>query len=228
MKMKSAHWGTPGRSSVWLSVILFIALVWGASTAQASLILGLSAEFSGATPPEGTPPWLNATFEDSVVPDEVTLTLSTPNLTDAESVKEWAFNLDPLLDPTNLVFSEASRTGSFEPASPDITTGTNFWQADGDGYFDIKITFSNQDGPPMRFGDGDGVVYTITGISGLTADSFDFISEPDGGGGEYKTVAHVLGIGPTDDQSGWVATPEPATLGVLLIGSLALLRKRKA
>ena len=222
-----SHWGTTRRSSVWLCLMLFTALVWGASTAQASVIsFDLSIEFSGATPPEGTPPWLNATFEDSGV-DQVTLTLSTPNLTDAESVKEWAFNLNPIYDPTDLVFSEPSRTGTFEPASPDITTGTNFWKADGDGYFDIKIQFSHVDGLSKRFGVGDGVAYTISGIVGLTAESFDFISEPGGGHGGYETAAHVLSIGPTDDDSGWVtATPEPATLGLLLVAGIVLLRRR--
>jgi len=219
-----AHWGTTRRSSVWLCVMLFIALVWGASTAQASVIFDLSIEYSDATPPEGTPPWLNATFEDSVVDDEVTLTLTTTNLTDDESVKEWAFNLDPLLDPTSLGFSAPIKTGSFD--APEITTGTNFWLADGDGYFDIKIKFSTADSAAERFGVGDGAVFTISGIVGLTADSFDFISEPDGGQGEYETVAHVQNIGPTDDDSGWVATPEPATLGLLLLGGLVLVRRR--
>ena len=207
-------------------ILLFgLAVGLPAENSQASLTLDLSIEYTGGTPPEGTPPWLNATFEDSGL-DEVTLTLSTPNLTDAESVKAWAFNLDPLLDPTNLVFSEASRTGSFEPAIFDITTGTNFWKAGGDGYFDIEIKFSNQDGAAKRFGVGDGVVYTISGIVGLTADSFDFVSEPNGGAGEYKTAAHVQSIGPTDDDSGWVATPEPATLGLMLMASLTLLGRR--
>ena len=203
--------------------------MWGASTAQASLILDLSIEYSGATPPEGTPPWLNATFNGSG--GEVTLTLSTTNLTDNENVKEWAFNLAPNYDPTNLLFTEVSalREGSF--STPDITTGTNFWRADGDGYFDILIEFSNKDGLSNRFGVGDRIVYTITGtgMPTLAAESFDFISETGGGSGEYETAAHVGGIGPTDDDSGWVATPEPATLAVLALGLLlSLLRKRKA
>lgn len=226
-----AQCGRSKRNSVWLGLVLFLLLVWGASVGQASLIsLDLGIEFSGATPPEGAAPWLNATFEDTGV-DEVTLTLSTLNLTDTESVWLWMFNLDPSYDPRDLGFSLSGSTGAFSIPTVytgDTIDGKNSYRADGDGYFDIKIEFDHTDGPPKRFGDGDGAVFTINGIVGLTAESFDFVSESNGGAGEYKTAAHVLSIGPTDDGSGWVSTPEPATLGLLLIGSLALLRRRRA
>lgn len=220
-----AYWGTSRRRGVWLGLVLFIVLVWGTPAARAATIsFDLSIEYSGGTEPEGAAPWLRASFVDSVVDDEVILTLSTPNLTDAECVKEWGFNLNTNYNSANLVFSAPSKTGSFD--NPTITTGTNHFLADGDGYFDIKILFSQADGSSARFGVGDGVVYTISGIVGLTAGWFDVISAPNGGAGEYKTVAHVRAIGAEDDDSGWVA-PEPATLGLLLIGSLVLLRKRR-
>ena len=202
--------------------MLFIALVWGASTAQASVIFDLNIEYSGATPPEGASPWLKATFEDSGV-DQVTLTLSTPNLTDKENVKVWMFNLDPDYEPTDLAFSAPSAGDFTAPTVFTRAIGIDGYKADGDGYFDIKIEFENSGGSASRFGVGDVVVYTITYTPGgnvLTADSFDFISEPDGGQGEYKTVAHVGSIGAGAD-SGWIATPEPATLGLLLLGGLA-------
>ena len=227
-----AHCGTSKRNSVWLGLVLFLLLVWGASVAQASLIsFDMGIEFSGAWPPEGAAPWLNATFEDSGV-DEVTLTLSTLNLTDTESVWLWMFNLDPSYDPRDLGFSLSGSTGAFTTPTVytgDTIDGKNSYHADGDGYFDVKIEFDHTDGPPKRFGDGDGAVFTINGIGGLTAESFDFISELGGGAGQYKTAAHVQSIGPTDDGSGWVSTPEPATLAVLAVGLLVgLLRKRRA
>ncbi len=232
-----AHWGTR-RSNVWLGLVLFISLMLGASTAQGSPIsFDMSIEFSGPAgavppegiPPEGAPPWLRATFTDSGV-DIVTLTLEAINLTDKEIVKEWLFNLDPSLlpgyDATDLVFSNLIKTGSFN--DPTINTGVNSFMADGDGFFDIEILFSTANGSPKRFGVLEKAEFTISGIVGLTAESFNFVSWEDGGQGEYETAAHILAIGQNNNDSGWVATPEPATLAVLLIGSLALLRKRKA
>ncbi len=231
-----AHWGISKRSNVWLGLILFMALVWGASTSQASPIsFDLSIEYSGATEPEGAPPWLTATFEDSGV-DEVTLTLTALHLTGSEHVKDWGFNLNPSYDPTELGFElKLPKTGSFD--APDITTGTDFWQADGDGLYDIRFQFAAGGDSDTQFGVGDEAQFTITGNPGygLTADSFDFVSEPNGGHGQYETAAHVVSIG---EFSAWVATPEPATLAVLALGLLlsllrkcrfpSLLRKRKA
>ncbi|MCK4850179.1 MAG: PEP-CTERM sorting domain-containing protein [Phycisphaerae bacterium] len=227
-----AHWGISRRSKVWVGLVLSISLMWGASAAQGSLIsLDLSISYNGGTPPEGAAPWLNATFTDSVE-DEVTLTLSATNLTGSENVKEWMFNLDTDLDPTDLSisFSLVDSTGSFN--TPSISTGLNAFKADGDGYFDILIDFNPTNGPNKRFGAGEAAVFTISYIPGgdlLTADSFDLISEPDGGQGEYKTAAHVQSIGPGGQDSGWVATPEPATIVLMGLGGLlGLLRKRKA
>ena len=223
-----AHWGTT-RSSVWLCVMLFIAIVWGASAGQASLTFDLVIEYSDGTAPEGPTPWLSAKFEDSGV-DEVKLTLSTPNLTDEENVKVWMFNLDPDYEPTDLAFSAPSAGDFTAPSAFTRAIDILGFKADGDGYFDIKIEFDNSDGSASRFGVGDAVVYTITYTPGgnvLTADSFDFISEPDGGQGEYKTVAHVGSIGAGAD-SGWIATPEPTTLGMVLLGGLAMLRRKRS
>jgi hypothetical protein len=199
-----------------------LALV--AASAQASLTtFELSFEFSGATPPEGMAPWLTATLDDHDMPGAVDLTLETTNLTDHEFVFEWLFNLDPQLDAGALVFSAPLKTGEF--ADPTIDLGMDSFPGDGGGYFDIRVDFDNSNGPSTRFGVGDAVEYTITGISTLTADSFDFLSAPHGGNGMHATAAHVGGIGPDDGDSGWISVPEPATLIVLVLGGLALLRR---
>ncbi len=222
------------RSSVWLGLVLLITLMWGASTAQASLIsLNLTTEFSGGTPPEGTTmPWLNATFDDDDTPGSVTLTLTAPNLTDPENVKSWSFNLNPLLDPRDLMFTLSDSSGAF--SAPTVLTGDSIdgkdsYKADGDGFFDILIEFAEEDGSDTRFGRGDEAVYTITGISSLTAASFDVVSAPGGGAGAYETAAHVRSIGLNSD-SGWVGTgaiaPEPATLMFLAGSSLMAVSAR--
>ncbi|HMQ16165.1 MAG TPA: hypothetical protein PKC49_09345, partial [Phycisphaerae bacterium] len=138
----------------------------------------LSIEFSGATPPAGAAPWLTATFDDGGTPGSVDLTLETTNLVSNEFVFSWLFNLDPVLDPTSLSFSAPSKTGAF--TDPVINTGVDAFMADGDGKFDIEVVFNSAGGPANRFGAGDSVKYTITGIAGLTAASFDFLSAPAG------------------------------------------------
>jgi hypothetical protein len=187
--------------------------------------LYINTEFSGATAPEGVPPWLTATFDDGGSAGSVDLTLQTVNLTDNEFLFEWLFNLDPSLDPTALLFSTPAKTGAF--TDPTINLGVDSFKADGDGFFDIKIEFNNTDGAPTRFGVGDAIEYTITGIPTLTAHSFAFFSESGGGQGEYPTAAHVGGIGPDDADSGWVSVPEPATLAILAAGVLSVAPRRR-
>ncbi|MBW7905396.1 MAG: hypothetical protein LC135_02770 [Phycisphaerae bacterium] len=211
--------------SVNMATGLLCALAAAAAAQAAILTFELSVEFSGATPPAGAAPWLTATFDDGGSPGSVDLTLATTNLVSNEFVFRWMFNLDPVLDPTSLSFSAPSKTGAF--TDPVINTGVDSFMADGDGKFDIEVVFSNAGGPANRFGAGDSVKYTITGIPGLTAASFDFLSAPAGGHGPFPTAAHVGGIGANDDESGWITVPEPSTgLAGLLILCAALARRR--
>ena len=185
----------------------------------------LGDEFSGATPPEGPTPWLTATFDDGGTAGSVNLTVVAANLTDQEFVFEWLFNLHPSLDLGILDFGAPIKTGVF--AGPTINIASDAYMADGDGFFDIQLLFSNSDGGDSRFGVAEALAYNITdgGLNTITADSFHVWSFEDGGTGEYITAAHVGGIGPSDNLSGWV--PEPGALSLLAIGGLALLRRRR-
>jgi hypothetical protein len=196
------------------------------SSLAAVISYDLSIEFSGATPPAGTAPWLRATFDDGGGSGSVTMTLTALNLTGGEFVRFWDFNLDPALSPASLSFSAPSKTGTF--VDPVIATGVNAFQADGDGLYDIRVEFDNAP-PADRFGVGDSVQYTITGIPTLTASSFDFLSAPAGGHGPFPTAAHVQGIGVDGNFSGWVTTPEPSAGAALIAvaGATAGFRRRR-
>jgi len=212
-------------------LVLGFSCVLGIATTEAgatSVTFQASLEYAGGTPPVGSAPWLTATFDDGNSSGLVTMTLVATNLTGNEFVSVWDFNLDPNLEPTDLIFSAPAKVGSF--ADPKISLGENEFKADGDGHFDILVGFVTSDGLPDRFSAGDSVSYTITGIQDLTANSFNFMSAPDGAGtGLYPTAAHVQATGGGGDStSGWVSVPEPVSLSLLGMGGLvAMLRRRR-
>jgi hypothetical protein len=211
---------SPGRTLRVLGpfALSLAALAAAPATVSAGLVLNLNTEFSGGSNPSGTAPWLRAEFTDAGT-DAVSLTL-TSLLQDAdEFVGIWAFNFNPSATAAQLAaLSIVQGTG---PAAA-ITKGINFFQADGDGQYDIKFDFDTS-ASGDRFEQGDVATFTITG-SGITEASFNFLSNPAGGKGPFITAAHVQGIGPSAGQSGWItgtgtnltAAPEPGTMGLAL------------
>jgi hypothetical protein len=213
--------------------VAFGVLLWTVVSAQGTIItFELSQEYSEAYPPESPGPWLTATIDDGGVPGSVDLTLEATALVGSEFVFDWLFNVDPALDPTLLVFSAPTKMGSF--TDPTIGLGVDAFHAAGARYFDIEVAFSHTAGESVKFGAGDSVSYTITGMPGLTADAFQFSGVP----GRFRdstdvafsfeSVAHVGGIGPEGEYSGWIAVPEPSALVMLALGGVALgVRKRE-
>jgi hypothetical protein len=188
-------------------------------------------QVSGGTTPAGSPPWLQAVFTDTGLPaNTVNLTLSAGNLSGSDFVTCWYFNLNPSLNPTELNLTVSSSTGSF--TAPSVQTGANGFKAGPDGKFDLLFGFASTGDDSTRFTSGDSLTFTITGISGLTADDFSWLSTSAGGSGAYSSAAHIESGSPI--VSAWVnptstlvqnaetapAVPDGATTIVLLGASL--------
>jgi hypothetical protein len=217
----------------------------GVLSSAASTVTYDFGQVSGGSTPGGAPPWVQAVFTDAGLPaNTVQLTLSAGNLSSSSYVSCWYFNLDPTLDPTALNFSVAGSTGAF--TGPTVATGANGFKAGPDGKYDIMFAFSSTGDDSTRFSSGDSLTYTITGISGLTADDFNWLSTSAGGSGAYYSAAHVPStdascpawinpstttqiLGNADDR---VNVPDVSTtialLGVSMAGLGALRRKLQA
>jgi hypothetical protein len=146
---------------------------------------------------------------------------TSPNLTGSENLSELFFNLDPSLNPLNLNFSYVGGGGGF--TLPVISTGVDQFKADGDGKYDILFAFGEGQ---SAFAAGQYVAYQISGIPGLTASDFAYLSTPAAGNGPFYLAAHVQRIG-AQSSSGWIAgiaggtpvVPEPGSAAFAMLGA---------
>ena len=135
------------------------------------------------------------------------------NLTGTEFVSTWRFNLNPVLNPALLSFTQLGGQ-----AAQAIVASANCCNTAGGGIFDIKFNFETANGP-NRFTDDETSTYQISGLTGLTAGDFQFLSAPSGGNGTWYTAAHVQSIA-APPGSGWIGgdqtVPEPGSLLLVL------------
>lgn len=233
-------------------LLLLITLVAGviafALPGQATSIeFSLNTSFPGSDKPDpdGTGPWLTALFDDkdTLGGGSVWLTLTaslgvhpTDPEADPNKVGLWYFNLDPLLDSTELFF-EVVDDGLYPytaPAATSINSRNDKQKADGDGYYDIEFVFPASEGQSNPFDNLDSITYLISSTEEILATSFNFPSSngPSGkpsGEGNWYTAAHIQSISTVPLGSTWIGDgdgggggggggiPEPAT--ILLLGS---------
>ena len=216
-----------------LGVMVF-AIVTGGKVSAAQM--DLNTVFStGAVPPYSTnTPWLEYRL-DNLGPNSVLFTLTATNMTGTEKIGGFYFNFNDTLSLPDLSFSAPIiNAGSF--TVPTISKGMNNFKADGDGYYDVLLSFDTSGGLPAYFGNGDSLSYLLTysGSGTMTDASFAFLSAPGGGWGPYYAAAHIQSTPNGGSGSAWLASlevtyapiPEPATAAILTVG-LAVLSLRR-
>jgi hypothetical protein len=203
------------------SLLASSILLPAAAVRATSLSFNLDVPFSGADQPAGTTPWITATFDDSFGDaNTVRLILSATNLVLSESVTGWYFNFDPDLDPTQLTFNAVDNSDAVPNA---INTGVDSFLANGDGMYDIQFDLPPPAGSfPARLTGGETIIYDVSYVSPITVASFDFFSAEGGGQGAFLSAAHIGGIGPAGDGSGWIGVPEPSTALLFALGVMGL------
>jgi hypothetical protein len=187
--------------------------------------------------PEGPAPWLTAVFDDGGSAGTVTLTMTASGGIGIADITGVYFNLDP--DQALTFTYDGASTG---PAATSIGQTADSYMPDGDGFFDILLSFANDD-----FMAGESVIYDIDdgGSNTLLASSFDFFSLPSiepGATGPFQAAAKFQSTGTDANCAGgegqcsdWVGTP-PAVIPVpqaawlfgSALGLLAWIRRRKA
>lgn len=122
----------------------------------------LNTTFNGDAP-TSPPPWLTATFE-TVALGEVQLTLQGSLAVASEFLSDVAFNVDPSIPPSDLIFSQVSGDPTatvFNHTTQNAQSVTGGGAA-GSG-FDVDVEWAVSGGPgsPGRFDDTDTVILDI-------------------------------------------------------------------
>ena len=207
-----------------ISLAMFAVVALGSAfTVQADPVtftLG-GADFSGPTANTGG----NITVHIQNIAGGVRVTV-TNNLVDPGAFLGALYlntSVAPLVGAVGTCVSCAATGGQ----TMTFNFGSDAFQADGDGRYDILVDFSTA--AASRLTPGETIVFDITSTTpGFTSDSFLVFSAPGGGNGPFQAAAHIQGL--PDGGSDFVSeVPEPASLLLLgsgLIGVATGLRRR--
>lgn len=207
-----------------VGVLVLLALPAGAAT----YVFNFDLVFWGPPPESPQKPWVVATVQD-LDGGGVRMTIQNSADLGTQVVQRVFFNLNPVLNPASLSFNLVGSSGGFN--IPSIAKAVDAYKPDGDGLYDIKIEFDSpwSDDPaqylPDCFSAGEWITYEITGIPGLAASDFWYMSAPVPDAlGPYYAAAYI-------PCQTWIAVPEPqpfllAGLGMCIWLGRKLLRRQ--
>jgi hypothetical protein len=210
------------RARKWAALVVLLPLMFSTSGARAGSYFYQFTNVFAGTRPDGSPAWVSSTVSD-VTPGTVQLKISANDLADGEFLNAMFFNLDPGLKPAKLTFSYVGGSGGF--TLPTIKKGADRFEADGEGKYDIDLTFSQKAG--KEFTGNDYVIYDVSSSAfTLTAADFNVLSTPMGGGSGFLAAAEISGIPGVCNTTGtgWLApgllapAPEPHAIALLTLG----------
>jgi len=197
------------------AILTLLPILSGAS----GILYKFNTPFPTDPSPSGATPWLTADFENAN--NGVLLTISGAGLQGTEFASEVYFNLAANLNPANLNFNKTASTGTFFTPTIDHAS-QDAYKADGDGKYDFRFNFVTT-GNGKTFTSGDSITYLISGISGLVANNFAFLSTPAGGSGPFYAAAQIQSVPNCSSGITWIepsggptTTPVPEPSAVAL------------
>lgn len=192
-----------------------VAVMASASIASAAIQFDFSNLATGSTP-AGTAPWATLVGNQNGA-NRVDFTFShNASSAAGQFITRLYLNISPF--PGNLALTLVGATPQYSSHS-----FSQNGHSDASSSFDFEMQFgtSNAGGGLARLEPGESMSFFITG-TGLTESSFLAMS----GGTPRQAMIHLQGI-PGGQSGKLTPVPEPATLGVLGIGAIALLRRRR-
>lgn len=207
-----------------LSLAMFMVVAFAsAMTAQAdpvTFVLG-GADFSGPTANTGG----DITVHIQNIAGGVRITV-TNNLVDPGAFL-GALYLNTSVAPLAGALGTCVNCAATNGQTMTFNFGSDAFQADGDGRYDILIDFSTA--AADRLLAGEVVIFDVTSTTvGFTSDSFLVFSAPGGGNGPFRAAAHIQSL--PGGQSDFITeVPEPTSMFLLGTGLATLaagLRRR--
>jgi hypothetical protein len=191
---------TVGFSIFLLAVLsVLISPLYADKLTPEDLLFSLDSVYTGSATPQGTPPWLTATFTNvNTNSVQLTLAYSALNAGTGDYISNWFFNFNPALEVLGLNFSLVSGV-----AADPITLAYDGVLAGGDLLFDMQFSFAAN-----SFNPGASSVYLISStVDSIDALSFSFLSTNASGLTNYYSSANILGSG------SWIASATAQTPG---------------